>query len=448
VTGVAGPLPPHARDVAVITARLVRTEHQAGFLGEELSRRYEEIDLLYGISEVLGRTARLEEEATFIIREVGQVVEASRASIMVYDPDADSLRTVASRGFDAASLPAVAVGDPASVAARVFREQAALMGVSGNGLSTPRGYRGESFLSVPIRYSAPGGAARCVGVINLTDRSGDQPFTPAHLRLVEAVAGQIGAAIENARLVVRERGQQRLHRELELARDLQRKLLPDPLVVREDALVAVHFDPAESVGGDFYTFSRLGLGCVSVMLGDVSSHGFAAALVMAVVMAAAGIHAPTSVTPDETLTAMGDSLGQKLSSTDSYLTVFHGILDPVNRRLTYASAGHPHAFRIPASGVPERLDTTAPPLGLGTDEPIASRQVPWVPGEDLLCLWTDGWVDAAADNGERYGEARLLAQFTGAWREHPDEIVRRALADADAFSRRPEDDRTLLVMRI
>lgn len=432
----------------MVTARLVRAEHQAGFLGEELSRRYEEIDLLYGISEILGRTVRLEEAAAFIAREVSQVVDANRTSIMVHDPDTDTLRTVAMRGFEAASVPAVAVSDAGSVAARVFREQAALIG-PGEGAGAPgRGYQAASFLSVPIRYASPGGSARCIGVINLTDRLGGRPFTMAHLRLVEAVASQIGAAIENARLVVKERGQQRLRRELELAHDLQRKLLPDPLVVRDDALVAVHFDPAESVGGDFYTFSRLGLGCVSVMLGDVSSHGFAAALVMAVVMAAAGIHAPTSVTPDETLTAMGDSLALKLSSTDSYLTVFHGILDPVNRRMTYASAGHPHAFRVPATGAPERLDTTAPPLGLAGDQPIRSRQVPWVPGEDLLLVWTDGWVDAAADSGERYGEARLLALVGEARAAEPEEIVRRALADADAFSRQPEDDRTLLIMRI
>lgn len=432
----------------MIAGRLVRAEHQAGFLGEELSRRYEEIDLLYGISEVLGRTVRLEEAAAFIAREVSQVVDARRASIMVHDPDSDSLRTVATRGFDATAAPPVAVGDEGSVAARVFREQAALIGPGNRAAPATRGYQAESFLSVPIRYASPGGSARCIGVINLTDRADGHPFTAAHLRLVEAVASQIGAAIENARLVVKERGQQRLRRELELAHDLQRKLLPDPLVIREDAAVAVHFDPAESVGGDFYTFSRLGLGCVSVMLGDVSSHGFAAALVMAVVMAAAGIHAPTSVTPDETLTAMGDSLALKLSSTDSYLTAFHGILDPVNRRLTYASAGHPHAFRIPAAGGPERLDTTAPPLGLAGDQPIHSRQVPWVPGEDLLLLWTDGWVDAASDSGERYGEARLLALVGEARSAQPEEIVRRALADADAFSRQPEDDRTLLVMRI
>jgi len=436
-------------DLVEIVARLARTEHQAHLLSDELTRRYEEIDLLYGISEVLGRTIGLEEAAAFIVREVSDVVGARRASIMVHDATADLLRTVAAQGFDGAGATPVEVADPDSVAARVFREQHPMMDTLVEG-ATPRGrgYRGESFLSVPIRYSAPGGTARCVGVINLTDRIGGEPFSEAHRRLVEAIAGQIGSAIENARLAAHERDEQRLRRELELAHDLQRRLLPLPEVLAGEALVAVYFDPVESVGGDFYTFSRLGLGCVGVMLGDVSSHGFAAALVMAVVLSAAGIHAPTSVTPDETLTAMRNSLAQNLSSTESYLTVFHAVLDPLNRRLTYASAGHPQAFRVPRSGPPERLETTAPPLGLDLSAPIVSRQVAWMPGEDLLCLWTDGVVDAEGPDGERYGETRLLEQLAAARHLAPDEVLARVVADASAFASHATDDRTLLILRI
>jgi sigma-B regulation protein RsbU (phosphoserine phosphatase) len=435
--------------IATLVSRLARTEHQADQLSDELTRRYEEIDLLYGLSEVFGRTVGLEEAAAFIVREVSEVVGARRASIMVHDEAAGLLRTVAAQGFPARERHVVEVADPRSVAARVFRERRAVADLTEDGQPTgERGYRGESFLSIPICTTPPGGTPKCLGVINLTDRAGGQAFTPASRRLVEAVATQIGAAIENARLVLRDREQQRLRRDLELAHDLQRKLLPSPAVLGKDAQVAVHFAPADSVGGDFYTFSRLGLGCVSVMVGDVSSHGIAAALIMAIVIAAAAIHAPASITPDQTLEAMRDSLAQKLDTTESYLTVFHGILDPINRRLTYASAGHPQAFRIPVSGPPQRLDTTSPPLGLDHDHPIDSRQVAWSPGQDLLCAWTDGLVDATGAAGERYGESRLLAQLAGARAAHPDEIVRRVLADLAAFTTSSDDDQTLLVLRI
>lgn len=449
VTATGTPAAPlDAGAIATLVSRLARTEHQADQLSDELTRRYEEIDLLYGLSEVFGRTVGLEDAAAFIVREVSEVVGARRASIMVHDEAAGVLRTVAARGFPASARHAVAVDDPESVAARAFRDRVAVADRTGQGTPTgERGYRGESFLSIPICTTPPGGPGRCVGVINLTDHTGGQPFSTATRRLVEAIATQIGTAIENARLVVLDREQQRIRRELELARDLQRKLLPASDALQGDAEVAVHFAPAESVGGDFYTFSRLGLGCVSVMIGDVSSHGFSAALIMAVVMAAAAIHAPAAITPNETLGAMRDSLAEKLDSTDSHLTVFHGILDPLNRRMTYANAGHPQVFRIPPSGPPERLETTAPPLGLDGDHPVALRHVPWTPGEDLLCAWTDGLVDAASADGERYGETRLLERLGALRAGHPEEILRDVLADLASFASRTDDDQTLLILR-
>ena len=184
------------------------------------------------------------------------------------------------------------------------------------------------------------------------------------------------------------------------------------------------------------------------MLGDVASHGFSAALVMALVMAAAGIHAAAETTPDETLTALLDSLSSELARTEMHFSVFYGVLDPEARRLSYASAGHPHAFRIPRSGPPERLEATAPPLGLSAMGTIQRRLVEWTPGSDLLALWTDGLVDARNEAGEPFGEQRLLDCLSAHRSEPAESIVRAALAEAESFGGDPIDDRTLLVMRI
>jgi sigma-B regulation protein RsbU (phosphoserine phosphatase) len=285
-------------------------------------------------------------------------------------------------------------------------------------------------------------------VINLTDRIGGDRFSVGDRKLVAAVANQIGAAIENARLVVRDLKQQRLRRELELAHDLQLKLLPRPSVLGGDAEVAARCLPAEAVGGDFYTFTRLGRGRVGVMLGDVASHGFSAALIMALVMSAAGIHAAASVTPDETLTALYESLGTELTSTEMYFSVFYGVLDPYAGRLAYANAGHPYAFRIPREGDAERLVATSPPLGLSPDTAIRQRTIDWSIDTDLLCLWTDGLVDARNADGVPFGEARILEEICARRLDSPEAIVSAVLAEVDRWSRTPVDDRTLLVLRI
>jgi sigma-B regulation protein RsbU (phosphoserine phosphatase) len=443
-----------AQRVIPVVGALLDSERQRAHVAEELAGRYEEIDLLYAISEILGRTVRLEEAAQIIVREGSAVVGARRASIMVYEETSSTLRTVAARGFAPEGLVPVEADDDCSVAARVFREQRVITFDPTNPDSVApdcgetRGYRGHSFISVPICYGAAGTGLRCVGVINLTDRIGGDRFTLDDRKLVSAVANQIGAAVENARLVDRDLQQQRLQRELELAHDLQLKLLPSPSVLQGDAEVSARCLPADSVGGDFYTFSRLGRGRVGVMLGDVASHGFSAALVMALVMSAAGIHAAAESTPDETLTALLDSLSSELAKTEMHFSVFYGVLDPHARRLSYANAGHPHAFRVPHSGPPERLEATAPPLGLAALGTIQRRQVDWKPGTDLLVLWTDGLVDARNEAGEPYGERRLLDSIVAHRSEPAEAIVGAALADAESYGGEAIDDRTLLVMRI
>ncbi len=441
-----------ASRVVPIVGTLLEAERQRVMVAEELAGRYEEIDLLYAISEILGRTVRLEEAAQIIVREVSAVVGARRASIMVFDDSTRTLRTVAARGFEAEGMLPVPVDDDCSIAARVFRDQRIATFDPTNPASIApdcgdeRGYRGHSFISVPICYAGGGTELRCVGVINLTDRIGGDRFTLDDRKLVSAVANQIGAAVENARLVDRDLQQQRLQQELELAHDLQLKLLPSPAVLQGDADVAARCLPADSVGGDFYTFSRLGRGRVGVMLGDVSSHGFSAALIMALVVSAAGIHASAAFTPDETLGALLESLASELARTERYLTVFYGILDPGTSSLSYANAGHAHAFRV-RSDVAERLGATAPPLGLAGSG-IGRRQVPWSREEDVLCLWTDGLQEARSADGVPFGEERVVAALQRVAGSDPEEIVAAVMGEVDGYAPRRGDDRTLLVLRL
>ena len=451
--GQRSPGTPRASLAAPLIQLLLSSEREAERLWDELTVRYAEIDLLYAISEILGQTVRLDEAARTILKQVARVAGARRASIMVFDEGTSLLRVVASQGFDKALAPAISPDDPSSVAARVFREQRVLTGEAGAAAERPGraggqpGYRGKAFLSVPICYAAPGTLSRCIGVINLTDAANHDRFTSRDQKLVTAVANQIGAAIENARLAAREREQQRMQDELDLAHDLQLRLMPEPGALKGDARVAVQCLPVASVGGDFYTFLRLSEHRIGVMLGDVSSHGLSAALVMALVLSAAGIHAAAAAGPATTLGRLRKSLLGKLSETEMYATVFYAVLDRAGSRLLYANAGHPHAFRITAAGVAQRLEATAPPIGLGLGDPIGQASIAWDEQGDMLCLWTDGLVDAANGSGDRYGESRLLERLVGLRDRSPDDIVAELMDEVSRFSAAPADDRTLLVLR-
>jgi sigma-B regulation protein RsbU (phosphoserine phosphatase) len=443
-----------AAEIAEVIGAVLGAEEETGQVAAELSGRYEEIDLIYTISEILGHTIRLDEAANRILREVCAVVRARRGTLMVHDPRSNVLRLVAARGVDLGEVDPVEVDDPKSVAARVFREMR-IISYDPTDQRTPkphnpieRQYRGLAFLSVPVVYASPGRVPTPIGVINLTDRTGEDAFTAGDRKLVAAIANQIGAAIENARLVERDLGQQRVRRELELAHDLQLKLLPSPAVIGAKADVAARCRPAESVGGDFYNLLSLHDDRVGVMIGDVSSHGFGAALIMALAMAASGIHAETAESPHEALRRLEMSLAEELAETEMFLTLCYAVADPAKGTLTYANAGHPHAFLVSEAGGATRLAATRPPLGLGDGG--AERVVPFERGKAILCLFTDGLADARGPSGERFGEPRVLSHVVNLRGRPARHILEAVFTDIAAFTggAPANDDRTLVLLKV
>jgi sigma-B regulation protein RsbU (phosphoserine phosphatase) len=444
-----------AVQLAEVVGAVMQAEVETSQVAAELSGRYEEIDLIYTISEILGHTIRLDEAASRILREVSAVVRARRATLLVHDPRAHVLRLVAARGVELGEMDPIEVDDPKSIAARVFREMRIISydptDPRAHGPPNPieRGYKGHAFLSVPVVYASPGRVPTPIGVINLTDRTGEDAFTAGDRKLVAAIANQIGAAIENARLVERDLGQQRVRRELELAHDLQLKLLPSPAVVATKADVAARCRPAESVGGDFYNLLSLHGERVGVMIGDVSSHGFGAALIMALAMAASGIHAETAESPHEALRRLEMSLAEELEETEMFLTLCYAVVDPANGRLTYANAGHPHAFLVSTDdGAITRLEATRPPLGLGAGG--QERSMPFERGKAVLCLFTDGLADARGPNGERFGEQRVLSHVVNLRSRPARHILEAVFTDIAAFTggAPANDDRTLVLLKI
>jgi phosphoserine phosphatase RsbU/P len=422
----------------------LEVEHAAN----ELAERYEEINLLYSISEILGRAVTIDETARTILGEISGTVGARRGAILVYDRTAEALNPVAVLGANIADVKPIPLSERSTVSARVFDLQHAMLvdGVDGtNDLEAP--YRRGTMLSVPIMWTGPRGSEP-LGIVNLSDRRSSQPFTAGDQKLVSAIATQIGTAIQNARLVRASVEQQRLQREMQLAHELQMKLLPASDVVAPDARVAARVVPAESVGGDFYNLFKLGQGCTGVMIGDVSGHGYQAALIMALTMSASAIQAQRTNDPGETLYALFTSVREELATTEMFISAFYAILDRHAGEIWYSNTGHPHAFVFGADGSYERLAAADPPLGMGEGRPATVRRA-WKSDGDLLVLFTDGISDARNARDERFGEEAVVATVARHIREEPDVIVDRVF---QALGRHlgtsvPRDDLTIVVLR-
>jgi sigma-B regulation protein RsbU (phosphoserine phosphatase) len=417
------------------------------FFTYELSERFEEINMLCSISETLGSTLDMDSGAGMILSEVRDVMGAKRGSLWVHESLDDTLHLAAEVGDDGRAGP-LSPDDPDAITSMVLREGRAMIG-SREPTSQERsdGESADSFLSVPVRYSPGSGASRIVGVINLIGRQDGGCFSLANQKLLAAIASQIGAAIENHRLVQESLSKERMAKEMELAHDLQVKLLPVPeRFPAADA--AGRVQPTEQVGGDFYQLFELPGGRIGVMLGDVSLHGFPSALIMTLAMSAAGIYAREVESPSGVLRKLDDALAEELATTEMFLTVFYGVIDPAAGVLVYANAGHPHAFAIRSSGESERLYATDPPVGFAGQDSYSEESVAWDSDSDLLLLFTDGLSDTLGTQDLRNGESQVLDTAVRLRFKSPPDII-----DA-LFELAPDpqgivlgDDRTALVVR-
>ncbi|MEY3701726.1 MAG: hypothetical protein RI891_1018, partial [Gemmatimonadota bacterium] len=150
---------PRVTMLAAMLAPILQSQWEAQRATDELAERYEEINLLYSISDILGRTVTLEQMARTILLEVAETVGADLGAIHTHDPTSGVLRPVAALRVTPAMEPAVIPTDhPVSVPARVFRTRNALL-VDAGVLESEyeAAFRAGALLSVPINWTAPGG---------------------------------------------------------------------------------------------------------------------------------------------------------------------------------------------------------------------------------------------------------------------------------------------------
>ncbi|MBE0417994.1 MAG: SpoIIE family protein phosphatase [Coriobacteriia bacterium] len=242
--------------------------------------------------------------------------------------------------------------------------------------------------------------------------------------VLEALTAQVALAIQNAR---------RYGTERRIAGTLQTALLQLP-----ERIEGVVFDRvyrsatrAAFVGGDFYDLFPLGEGRFGVLLGDVSGKGLQAATLTAMakhtIRAYAAEH---GASPAKVLALTGDVLFSS-TATETFVTVFFGLLDAERRSLVYASAGHPPAMLRRQGGTIEGLAPTGPIAGAFRDSAFHERTVPFLPGE-VLVVYTDGLIEERNADGEQFGEERVRAHLASAL--SADTGARRLLEALEAFT--------------
>ncbi len=195
--------------------------------------------------------------------------------------------------------------------------------------------------------------------------------------------------------------------ELEVARDLQRELLPRQEPGVEGYEFMFSYRTANTIGGDYYDFLPLDDGRLAIVIGDASGHGIAAGLVMAIANSALKLGFDHDSEPIPVSRLVNRALYRTGGSRD-FMTLFCGVLDPPSGRLDYVCAGHPYPLLRRASGEVLELGTGSLPLGIRLNLEMVADHAVVEPGDTLL-LFTDGVFETLDRAGESFGFERLMA---------------------------------------
>jgi sigma-B regulation protein RsbU (phosphoserine phosphatase) len=289
---------------------------------------------------------------------------------------------------------------------------------------------------------------RVIGVFDLESPQLDR-FTEEHVRVLTPLASQVAIAIENARLYDEiYRRDERLHRELRIAREIQRALFPDGSPSGAGWEASAHFRPARELGGDLYDFYDMGNGQLGVATGDVAGKGVPAALYAAFASGTVRARAFERRAPADLMQRVNRTLRRR-GIEGLFCTLGYALFDFHERSLRLANSGLPHPLHFRAvDGQAQALAVSGLPLGTFDGVTYDEVEIDLGPG-DVVVFYTDGIVEARARH-EDYGVERLRGGVERHASRPAREIGEALLAELEAFldGQSQADDVTLVVVKM
>ncbi len=242
------------------------------------------------------------------------------------------------------------------------------------------------------------------------------------LEIITGISQQAAMAIQNDLLQSETVIQERMAREMQLAREIQQAFLPQSLPELDDWDLKVFWRTAREVGGDFYDFFELPDGRMGLVIADVADKGMPAALFMTLVRTLVRATALQLSAPDQVLERVNDLLVPD-APQGMFVTLTYAVLNLETGELEYANAGHnpPLILRNQSCNL-ESFDRTGMALGVLEGIRIGGRHICLEP-EDFVIMYTDGVTEAFSPSGDIFGEQRLFNTILDVVASDPEHIV-------------------------
>lgn len=373
------------------------------------------------------------------------ILDAERGTVFLYEPVGDVLISRVATGSSELRIPANRgfAGEAVKTRQIVSVPDAYADPRFNPDVDKSTGYKTRCILTIPLI----GHDDAMVGVLQvLNKRTG--VFGDDEIDVATALAASCAVAIQRMRLLEDLLAKQRMERELEVARDIQTRVLPKTMPSLSGYEVAGWSRAADQTGGDIFDVIARDRSVI-LLLGDATGHGIGPALSVTQVRAMLRIAVRLGAGLDDAFRQINDQLADDLSS-NRFVTAFLGVLDTEAHRITYHAGGqgpilHYHAARSEAT-----LEAaTSLPMGMMPIFRAPDARVAAIAPGDVVAAITDGVYEYESPSGEMFGEARVIASIRRNAASSAEEIVRRIVEEVTTFaSGAPQnDDMTLLVIK-
>jgi phosphoserine phosphatase RsbU/P len=432
--------------------QLANTLAQLCYRSYQVRCRADELDALYNVASMLGGRVELQEILDTATQTLVDTMKLRAAVIRLLDEDTGELRIASVAHLPMSYLDT----EPILLSLSPIDQEALRSGqtVYVEDIRTdPRTYhqdrvRKEGLVSALIAPLVSGGQR--IGVLRAY--MGElYRFTPFEVSLLAAIAPQVAAAIVNARLRLDAREAERLDRQVKMAGEIQRRLIPANWPRHPCYDFGCIYQPSSELGGDFYDFISLPSGEIGVVIADVVGKGVPASLTMASTRSAIRCYANPIRDVRELIAAVNQRLCQDTLPYE-FVTAFYAVLSDDGRRMQYCNAGHEPLILLRRGSI-TTLDVGGLVLGLDAAAEYDRGEAILEP-DDVLVLVTDGLVEAMNYAGRTYGRDRLYSSIKLHGSMAPDMptdlIAKQLLWDVRRFAglAPQSDDITLVVIRV
>jgi len=396
-------------EVEALRRELARAEEEIESGLASVSDLYEELATLHRVGETLAQTTDRGALITGVTQLVVDAVECDRAFLLEPTEVAHTFQCMSPCAGSDACLPQTVELNEA--------ETLLLRCLSAAGAVIVNDFSEDARFSSPLcqqwglerALAARFRDSESAGLILLGRRPGRDIFTAGNAKMLTSLAGSLSNYLENDRLRRHELERQKMEQQLEIARGMQRMLLPRGAPEHPAFRAVGRNSMARQVGGDYYEFYNFDADRYGLLVADVSGKGVPAALLMTMLKGVITGLPVEQLSPGETLVRLNAAMHNEELS-DKFVTMAYIICDASRNTLTYASAGHEPLLLLRAGGELESLRSLDLPLGLFPDQTFQSATVPFRPG-DVVALYTDGVVEARHGSGEFFEIARLEEVF-------------------------------------